>query len=66
MLTEPNAAELSLPGSAFYSNPMRVRRDKTKPWKPLPTTLFWACVILYPILGFLYKAFTSSLLGKPT
>jgi len=63
MLTEPNAAELSLPGSAFYSKPMRVRRDKTKPWKPLPTTLFWACVILYPILGFLYKAFTSSLLG---
>lgn len=63
MLANQNASEYSLPNSQFYSTPMK-RRTKPKSMKPLFTTLFWFCLLMCPILSFLYKIFISSWKGK--
>ena len=63
MLENQNASEYCLPNSKFYSTPMK-RRNKPQPMKPLFATFFWFCLIMFPILSFLYKTFISSLTGK--
>lgn len=62
MLANQDASEYCLPESKFYSKSMK-RRNKPHPMKPLYTTIFWFCLIMFPILLFLYRIFISSFSG---